>query len=90
MKQQSSSFIPNWSKSKQDDIIYNKFNVPYPTSDEKPINEICKDRYISRAFLVLFPDDIADFSDCHNDDSMSFVEYCEFLMQYKDGRFAQY
>lgn len=89
IEEYSNSFVPNAYNIQQDKIIYEKLNIKYPDLDSTPINEFSKDGYISKAFPILFPYGTADFSDCRIDDKISFGEYCKFLLQYKDRRFAQ-
>lgn len=43
IEEQLNSFIPNCNKSKQDDIINRKLNLPYPTLSKKPVDEFSKD-----------------------------------------------
>lgn len=89
IEEQLNSFIPNTPSLTEDEVIRQQLNLPYPEVENSPINEFKKNGYISKAFPVLFPHGTGDYSDYHADDDITFPEYCKFLMQYEDRRFAQ-
>jgi arsenate reductase-like glutaredoxin family protein len=63
--------------------------VDWPAQDPIPINEFNTDGYMAQAFPTLFPFGRADYN-AERNVKLTLIEYFQFLMRYRDGRFAQH
>ncbi|XP_012152150.2 uncharacterized protein LOC105664038 [Megachile rotundata] len=81
------SAVPLPPKKTHFDAIQQTLN--WPTANFEPVNEYRQSGYIPLAFPHLFPDGKPDFLDFSRNITVSFREWCEFLMRSPDHRFAQ-
>lgn len=86
------SVIPNDIKLQEVDRIRSDVNnvIPWPKGTNI-INEFTCEGYITMAFPALFPYGSAELNDNTRPNNMKItpLEYFQFLMEYKDRRFAQ-
>lgn len=93
LEQVYESVIPNdiqlYEKEKIESAINN--NIPWLQATNV-INEFTCEGYVSMAFPSLFPLGKAELNDFTRPNNMKLtaLEYFQFLMQYKDQRFAKY
>ncbi|XP_046145856.1 uncharacterized protein LOC123989199 [Osmia bicornis bicornis] len=80
------SAVPITIQQRQEQAI--RSTLQWPSSSTTPINEFRTEGYISMAFPHLFPDGQADIVDFTRNQKLQYSEWCEFLMHYKDKRFA--
>lgn len=83
------AFIPNLRNIDSAETVKTKLHSKYPSMQPNPINEYLKNGYIAQAFPTLFPYGSGDYNDYRIDDKFTLTEYSQFLMRYKDQRFAK-
>lgn len=89
IEENSNSFVADSFNLQQVDVFRDKLNSPYPSLEQKPIDEFQKNGYVSRAFPVLCPTGPADFIDYQDNLDFSFIDYRTLLMLYKNRCFAK-
>ena len=92
--QWSQSFIPfvHQMRTEEESIrhaLHSNSILPWPATEQNPINEFHSEGYFSCAFPILFPTGKAEFL-APRLNSVTIGNYFKHLMLYNDGRFAKH
>lgn len=82
------SYVPSFENQDHQRSICKTLELPYPTLDNHPVDEFRTEGYIICAFPSLFAHGTADIR-APRDVTITLRECFQYLMYYKDGRFAR-